>query len=460
MRTAWLALAAGLSATAMTAGQGGPQPLTVSAVRFYTRASATTTIEGVCELRLGALAPGVAQTVRYRLEVAVLDSAGLELQRSEWQREVPAAVARMAGATSVETFTFRAAPGRYRVRVRAVPETGAAVEGSAGVAAFAGEPAISDLLLATAARAAADDTSPAAPGEIRRGSLLLRTAPLPHLSPTGAALVYYAEVYPWSGAAEGGELRVEVLGGGGRKVIESPPRAVRIGPSGGTAQGSLDLAGLPAGDYVLRLDVKLGDSTVRSEAPFAMGTLGAGREVASAPEPASADPFAEADEAQLDSMYAPLTYLLDSRDLGVYGNLAIEGKRRFLRDFWQRRGTQARTQFYRAVAYANQAFREGGAAQIPGWRTDRGRVFLKYGRWDEILQRPMASPRPFEVWKYTRGRARYYVFQDQSSLGHYVLIGTNDRREPGQQVWEQYLSGEDYQDVARFLGLSQDQQQP
>ncbi len=450
-----MALAAGLSAAAMTGGQSGPEPLTVSAVRFFSPASGTTTIEGVCELRLGALSPGVAQTVRYRVEVAVFDSAGLELQRSDWQREVPAEVARTRGATSVETFGFRAAAGRYRVRVRAVPETGPVVEGSAEVTAYQAGPAISDLLLATAARAAADDTSPTAPGEIRRGRLLLRTAPLPRLSPTTASLFYYAEIYPWSGAATSGDLRVAVLAPGGRQVIETPPRAVQIGPAGGLSEGSLDLAGLPAGDYVLRLRVKLGDSTVEASAPFAMGTVSAPPAVATAPpSPAATDPFAEASEAQLDSMYAPLTYLLESREQGVYANLTVDGKRRFLQTFWQRRGAETMTRFYRSVALANDLFREGGAAQIPGWRTDRGRVFLKYGRWDEILQRPMASPKPFEVWKYTRGRQRYYVFQDQSGVGHYVLIGTNDRFETGLQNWEHELAGEDYQDVARFLGIT------
>jgi GWxTD domain-containing protein len=132
-------------------------------------------------------------------------------------------------------------------------------------------------------------------------------------------------------------------------------------------------------------------------------------------------------------------------------------------EFWRKRdpthGTginQAMVQFYRSVTSANSAFREGGAGQIPGWRTDRGRIFLRYGRWDEILRRPMASPMPYEVWRYTRDRNRYYVFVDESGLGHYVLIGSNDRREPGRQNWEQYLEHQNYLDVAHFLGLATD----
>jgi GWxTD domain-containing protein len=455
-----LAVVATVAATAAASRQSGPEPLTVSAVRFYTPSSATTTIEGVCELRLGALASGAAPTVRYRMEVSVLDSAGLELQKSDWAREVPVAVARVRGATSVETFVFRAAPGRYRIRVRAVPDSGPALDGALDVRAYGARPEISDLLLATAVRMQASDSSSVQPGEIRRGDVVMRTAPVPHLTPTTASLSYYAEVYPRSSGVTEARLRVGVQSASGRSVIESAPRAVQFQPGGGVTQGTVDLTGLPQGDYVLRLLVGVGDTTIVAQAPFVMGALSAAA-IAAGSEPAP-DPFAGASEAQLDSMYAPLVYLLDAPEQGVYDKLGVEGKRRFLREFWQARdpthGTgvnQAMVQFYRAVAAANRMFREGGAGQIPGWRTDRGRIYLKYGRWDDILQRPMASPRPFEVWRYTRDRGRYYVFLDQSGFGHYVLIGTNDRREPGFQNWQGLLEGENYQEVAHFVGLAQ-----
>ena len=139
------AIAALLVATGAgaTGQQGGEQPLTVQAVRFYSPADGTTTIEGVCELRLSALASGVAQAVRYRFEVAVADSTGLELQRHGWAREVPPAVARAQGATVMESFGFTAAPGLYRVRLRAVPEGGTAIERSIEVRAFPALPPMS-----------------------------------------------------------------------------------------------------------------------------------------------------------------------------------------------------------------------------------------------------------------------------------------------------------------------------
>ena len=457
MGKAWLVLVAGAGviAAAPRKRQGGGEALTVSAVRFYRAASATTTIEGVCELRLAAVAAGSAAPVRYRVQVSVRDSTGLELVRTAWDREEPAAIAAAPGATAVETFLLPpAAPGLYRIEVQVIPAAGQAIERTVEVRAYAGRPAVSDLLLATAARQAGSDTETVSAGEVRRGSLVLTTAPVPHLTPTGATLSYYAEVYPWPGASLDGQMVVRVLGPGGRQVIETAPKAVRFEPAGGATEGSLDLAGLPAGEYRLQMRVRLGDSTVSDEAPFEMGATSTVAAGAPARPGVAAGRFAEANEAQLDSLYAPLVYLLKPGEQGVFSQLAVSGKRRFLEEFWARRGAAEMRRFYAAVDFANRRFHEGGAGQIPGWRTDRGRIYLKNGPWDEILQRPMASPSPYEGWLYTRGRQRWYVFVDRSGLGDYQLIGTNDRQEVGMPDWGQLLGSEDSVNVAQFLGLT------
>ncbi len=458
-----------LAGAGATGQQGGDEPLTVHAVRFYRPASGTTTIEGVCELRLSALASAGSQEIRYRFEVAVFDSAGLQLQQAGWTRAVPPTVAAAAGAATMESFGFSAAPGLYRVHLRAVPESGGtAIEKDLQVRAFAGSPGISDLALGIGASRAVSDTETLAPGEFRRAGLAMRTAPVPRLSPTDAALTYYAEVYPWAGAATAGELRVDVLGDSGRSIVSTPPRPVQVGPQGGITRGSVDLAGLPEGSYRLRLQVRLGDSSVVAEAPFRMGSLTVASAVPAA-APAD-DPFAGLSEAQLDSLYAPTELIQDARtEAGVYRNLSVEGKRRYLREFWRRRdptpGTpdnSAMAQFYRQVAYTNSAFHQSRVGTMPGWRTDRGRIYLRHGRPDEMLQRPMASPRPYEVWKYTRDRGYWYVFIDRNGMGDYTLVATNDRREPGlpSGISALSLDRDGIDEVTRFLGIAPDFSQP
>ena len=163
MRRSWGAGVLGALLLLVGAGatwqQGGDEPLTVNAVRFFRPASGTTTIEGVCELRLSALASAGAQEVRYRFEVTVFDSAGLQLQQAGWARAVPSTVAGAAGATAMESFGFSAAPGLYRVHLRAIPDGGGtAIERDVQVRAYPGRPGMSDLALGIGASRAVSDT--------------------------------------------------------------------------------------------------------------------------------------------------------------------------------------------------------------------------------------------------------------------------------------------------------------
>ena len=137
----------------------------------------------------------------------------------------------------------------------------------------------------------------------------------------------------------------------------------------------------------------------------------------------------------------------------------MTGKRNFLRTFWQRRdetpGTmenEVMTRFYGVIAAAARRFREGGAAEIPGWRTDRGRIFLKHGEPDEVLSRAQQRgfTNPYEVWKYTRGRPLRFIFYDETGFGNYVLIHSDDRNEVGYGNWEMLLGEEAVEDALNF----------
>lgn len=423
-------------------------------LRFYQPASRTTVVEGVTELPL-ALAAVSGSVGRYRMELVVEDASGTTLHRDQWSREVPAGTARRAGATAVETFRISLAPGRYRVHLRVLPAEGEPVESVREVEAWGSAPALSDLLLATGTRSLAGDTMFTS-GEVRRGAVALRTSPVPRLTLTQGSITYYAEIYGRRLADSAGQLQVEVLDTAGRRIVMTPSRALAISEGGSATRGGVDLTGLPEGEYRLRLHVRMGDSTVAADAAFRMTGLAAlpGEE---ASEPA--DPFANLRDDVVDSLYAPLVYVLQEDERWVYGTRDAAARRRFLREFWRRRdptpGTpdnSAMSAFYASVTYANTAFREGGAGQIPGWRTDRGRIYLKYGRPGDWLRRAEA-PRPFEVWKYTRGRPLYFVFWDRSGLGHYELIHTNDRSETSQPGWERLLDPNAYEEVARFLNL-------
>jgi GWxTD domain-containing protein len=94
-----------------------------------------------------------------------------------------------------------------------------------------------------------------------------------------------------------------------------------------------------------------------------------------------------------------------------------EERENFIENFWLRRNpnpdspdNEFREQHYARIAYANEHF----AAGKPGWKTDRGHVYIAFGKPDSIdshpsggtYDRPMeegggtTSTFPFEVWHY------------------------------------------------------------
>jgi len=100
-------------------------------------------------------------------------------------------------------------------------------------------------------------------------------------------------------------------------------------------------------------------------------------------------------------------WIITSEERAQYLKLSSDDERNeFIKQFWERRKVEApgggenrfRAEYYRRIAYANQHF----AAGIPGWKTDRGRVYILYGTPDEIDSHPSRTgdTKPYEVWHY------------------------------------------------------------
>lgn len=455
----WMVAALAVFPAASAAAQGADgssPPLDVGVARFYRSAGRQTVVDGFCRVPFTLLDPlsrGSGGAAAYRVTVSVRDSNNLELVAQTWSRTVPMRFLSAARGSTVEHFTFAAMPGSYSVEVAVRDSaTGRTARQQLRMTSYLAGPPASDLLLATGLRMVAGADSMPRSGELRKGSVIIEAADRPLLTPRQAQIGYYLEWY--AAAAETAAVSIRIARGTER-VVTTAAQPVPFAAGGGATRGMVDLAGLPPGDYSFEVVVQGRDTVVTRQAPFRMGGL----ETAVAVEAVDAvDKFAAMSEAQLDTLYAPLVYLMASDEVGMYGTLTPEGKRGYLRWFWNKRdptpGTrrnEAQEDFYQRIGEANRRFREGGAAEIPGWRTDRGRIFIKYGPPQDVLQRPQAgSTAPYEVWKYTRGRLSKYVFLDQTQFGNYALIWTDDRREVSRPNWQALLGPEAVQDVERF----------
>lgn len=103
-----------------------------------------------------------------------------------------------------------------------------------------------------------------------------------------------------------------------------------------------------------------------------------------------------------------------------------ESRKEFIQDFWDKRDPDPDTEenefqeeFFERIEYANQRFIEG----IPGWKTDRGRIYIYLGPPDKIDMRPYINDpnvKGLIWWGYYRYRLGI-EFIDRTGDGRYSL---------------------------------------
>src|SRR5438876_7022392 len=151
---------------------------------------------------------------------------------------------------------------------------------------------------------------------------------------------------------------------------------------------------------------------------------------------------------ELDSAYRQwltedVTYIISPDERNAFLQLDTnEEREQFIEQFWLRRSSNPdlpendfKEEHYRRIAYANEHYASG----IPGWKTDRGRMYIMWGPPDEIeshptggtYDRPMeegggsTSTYPWETWRwrYLEGIGENIIleFVDPSGSGEYHM---------------------------------------
>lgn len=144
-----------------------------------------------------------------------------------------------------------------------------------------------------------------------------------------------------------------------------------------------------------------------------------------------------------------VSYIITGEEREAFLKLSNDEERdQFIEQFWLRRDptpdsieNEYKEEHYRRIAYANEHF----AAGIPGWKSDRGRIYIMYGPADEIEAHPSGgtydrpieegggttSTFPFENWRYRYlegvGQEVEIEFVDTCMCGDYHM--TMDRSE-------------------------------
>jgi GWxTD domain-containing protein len=138
-----------------------------------------------------------------------------------------------------------------------------------------------------------------------------------------------------------------------------------------------------------------------------------------------------------------VAYIITDEEKKAFKKLATDEEREaFIENFWRRRDpdpdtdeNEYREEYYERIAYANEHFTSG----IPGWKTDRGRIYITFGKPDSVESHPTGgsydrpsyegggstTTYPFEIWFYRHldgvGDGLEIEFVDPTGTGEYRL---------------------------------------
>ncbi|MGA8877854.1 MAG: GWxTD domain-containing protein [Candidatus Korobacteraceae bacterium] len=146
-----------------------------------------------------------------------------------------------------------------------------------------------------------------------------------------------------------------------------------------------------------------------------------------------------------------VVYIITPEEKSAFKQLSNDEERdQFIEQFWLRRDptpdtpeNEYKEEHYRRIAYANEHFSAG----IPGWRTDRGRIYITWGPADQVTSHPSGgtydrsmqegggttSTYPFEDWRYRYlegvGENVELEFVDECMCGNYHLAQSPNEKD-------------------------------
>ncbi|HYJ47804.1 MAG TPA: GWxTD domain-containing protein [Pyrinomonadaceae bacterium] len=159
----------------------------------------------------------------------------------------------------------------------------------------------------------------------------------------------------------------------------------------------------------------------------------------------------ELKKAYKDWLNNDVAYIITPQERDAFKKLTTDEEREnFIELFWRRRDpdpdtdeNEYREEYYERIAYANEHYASG----IPGWKTDRGRVYIMYGKPDELETHPSGgnydrpsyegggntSTYPFEIWFYRYlpgiGSGIEIEFVDPTGSGEYHIARSPDEKD-------------------------------
>ena len=133
-------------------------------------------------------------------------------------------------------------------------------------------------------------------------------------------------------------------------------------------------------------------------------------------------------KGNLAAILEPMQYIMNHSDWIRLKHAAGEKRKKLFQEFWQKRNPLPNSktnplleEFHRRVQSADEDF---SYSKTPGWKTDRGRIYIIYGPPDDIYTNNtniFSSVPPYIIWTYYDLRLKF-VFVDELNTGDFRLV--------------------------------------
>lgn len=150
----------------------------------------------------------------------------------------------------------------------------------------------------------------------------------------------------------------------------------------------------------------------------------------------------------IEDEYYLVNYFLSNNEKKYYKKLNNEDKMDYILSFWEANDPNPATsknellnQLKQRIIYSNEQFTHF----MHGWKSDRGRIYIRYGEPFEILKKRTKDTskyphKEYQIWKYRITSYRTYIFLDIQQHGNYRLIFSDgDPKESSWADWKNYI---------------------
>ena len=408
--------------------QEAKQDVQLRAARFW-RGDNRTLLEGVVGLPVA--------TATRSVELVVRDSTGKVLHTESWTDSANANASALAAlnAQTASKLELILLPGLFTLAVKR-NQGGQVDSATMQVRGFAETPVLSDVVLSARMRVLADKEEPL-PAEMKRGRYAIERGARVTVLPNEPRLWYYMELYR-QGPDSIAQLEFRVVRTNSDSALVRVTRQVAVAQRGTVDAAALVVQGLPPGDYRLVVNATSGGRTERRETQFAMGSW------ESVPVTVAASGATQSESALRDRYFtlaampdAELHLVVDAMTVSAPGESVSEGsvsglttdaKRLFLARYWSRVPDpkpetpqhEVLDEYLQRVRYVSANFTEQrGRTAV---RTDRGRIYLRFGPPDARQEIQMGNRRSLDIWKYTRRRNVKIAFLDETGFQNFNLV--------------------------------------